>query len=140
MWATQISEERFPSMLFSYYFLLFQRKGISCFASPSNRAKLEELSRNLLNTVKDLVGQVVTDAGLKPEDLHAVEIVGGGTRIPCVQDTIVQALGGKVLSKTLDSAGSVALGATVMVCVVLRCVVLLCCVVLWLCCVVCGGS
>ena len=110
------------AIFFLVSFFFFKEKCISCFASPSNRAKLEELSRNLLNTVKDLVGQVVTDAGLKPEDLHAVEIVGGGTRIPCVQDTIVQALGGKVLSKTLDSAGSVALGATVMVCVVLCCV------------------
>lgn len=54
-------------------------------------------------------------AGKKASDLNAVEIVGGGTRIPLVQTVIGNTLEGRQLSRTLDSAGSVAIGSTLMV-------------------------
>eukprot|EP01090_Pellita_catalonica_P019593 TRINITY_DN6720_c0_g1_i5.p1 TRINITY_DN6720_c0_g1~~TRINITY_DN6720_c0_g1_i5.p1 ORF type:complete len:644 (+),score=182.02 TRINITY_DN6720_c0_g1_i5:67-1998(+) len=47
------------------------------------------------------------------EAIGAVEIVGGGTRIPFIQDTIAKVFG-KKLSRTLDGASSVAMGAALM--------------------------
>jgi molecular chaperone DnaK len=52
------------------------------------------------------------DAGLKNSDLGKVLLVGGSTRIPCVQEK-VQALTGHEPSKTLNPDECVAIGAAI---------------------------
>ncbi len=51
----------------------------------------------------------VEAAGLKAEDVKRVEIVGGGSRIPCVQQTVKNFFGS--VNKTLDNECTVAAGA-----------------------------
>lgn len=69
----------------------------------------------MTNKISQAIKNVLEKAGKGVADLNAIEIVGGGTRIPLVQTTITNALDGRPLSRTLDSAGSVAIGSTLMV-------------------------
>jgi hypoxia up-regulated 1 len=79
------------------------------------RAKFEEISKGVTDKIGQAINAVLEKAGKKAADLSAVEIVGGGTRIPLVQTIIANALEGRQLNRTLDSAGSVAIGSTLMV-------------------------
>ena len=65
--------------------------------------------RRLGHTVKVASG-VLLDAGLAPEDVDDVVLVGGSTRIPAVQ-AAVEHLFGKRPSKRINSDEAVALGA-----------------------------
>lgn len=47
-------------------------------------------------------------------DLHSVEIIGGGTRIPIIQQLILQSLGLDQVSKTLNASESIARGCAMM--------------------------
>jgi len=78
------------------------------------RSKFEEISKELTDKISQAVTSALEKAGKKASDLSAVEIVGGGTRIPLVQTIISNALEGRQLSRTLDSSGSVAIGSTLM--------------------------
>ena len=50
-----------------------------------SRAKFNELTHDLVERTLKPVNQSLSDAGLKPSDLHKVLLVGGSTRIPAVQ-------------------------------------------------------
>lgn len=50
-------------------------------------------------------------AGLTPEQIDSVEIVGGASRVPWVKATISQAFNGKQLSTTLNADECVCRGA-----------------------------
>lgn len=50
---------------------------------------------------------------LNVNDLHSVERIGGGSRIPKVENVIQTTLG-KEISKTLDANESIARGCTIM--------------------------
>ncbi|ELR14102.1 DnaK family superfamily protein [Acanthamoeba castellanii str. Neff] len=84
------------------------------FRSKISRAKFEEISKEVTDKIGRAIGAVLEKAGKKATDLSAVEIVGGGSRIPLVQTVISNALEGRQLNRTLDSAGSVAIGSTLM--------------------------
>jgi molecular chaperone DnaK (HSP70) len=84
------------------------------FRGKISRTKFEEISRELTDKIARAINAALEKAGKKAADLSAVEIVGGGTRIPLVQTVISNVLDGKQLGRTLDSAGSVAIGSTLM--------------------------
>jgi len=49
------------------------------------RAKLESMVEDLIESTVPLARQAIEDAGLTPEDISTVILVGGSTRIPLVQ-------------------------------------------------------
>ncbi len=53
-----------------------------------SRAKFNELTQDLVKRTMDPTKQALKDAGLKPDELHKVLLVGGSTRIPAVQDAV----------------------------------------------------
>ncbi|HST85563.1 MAG TPA: Hsp70 family protein [Kineosporiaceae bacterium] len=55
------------------------------------RAELEELIRPPLQETVAAVGRAIRSAGLKPDDLHSIVLVGGGSRIPLVSELLHQA-------------------------------------------------
>jgi molecular chaperone DnaK len=55
------------------------------------RAELEELIRPPLQETVAAVGRAIRSAGLKPDDLHSIVLVGGGSRIPLVRELLHQA-------------------------------------------------
>src|ERR687885_327610 len=52
------------------------------------RAKLEQLTGDLVERTIGPVKQALTDAGLRPNDIDEVILVGGQTRMPAVQDAV----------------------------------------------------
>ena len=76
------------------------------------RAKLEELTRDLLDRVVGPTKQAMQDAGMKTGDIDQVILVGGMTRMPAVQEK-VRALTGKEPHKGVNPDEVVALGAAI---------------------------
>lgn len=74
------------------------------------REELEELVKPLLDRVTEPLEQALKEAKLKPEDLDAVEMVGGCTRVPSLKNAI-QTFFGRPLSFTLNQDEAVARGA-----------------------------
>ena len=76
------------------------------------RAKLEELTRDLLERVVAPSRQAMKDANLTMNDIHQVVMVGGMTRMPAVMDK-VRELTGKEPHKGINPDEVVALGAAI---------------------------
>ncbi|MBS3948837.1 MAG: molecular chaperone DnaK [Dethiobacter sp.] len=76
------------------------------------RAKFEELTAELVESTMGPTRRALSDAGLKPENIDRVILVGGSTRIPAVQDGIRKLLG-KEPHKGVNPDEVVALGAAI---------------------------
>ncbi len=76
------------------------------------RAKFNELTADLVERTMKPVRQAMSDAGLKPSDLHKVLLVGGSTRIPAVQEA-VKGITGKEGFKGINPDECVAVGAAI---------------------------
>ncbi|KAK0152939.1 Heat shock protein 4 [Merluccius polli] len=74
-----------------------------------NRAQFEEMSAGLLSKVEGPLQSVLEQAKLKKEDIYAVEIVGGASRMPAIKERISKFFG-KELSTTLNADEAVARG------------------------------
>ncbi len=76
------------------------------------RAKFEELIRDLVDATKIPVEQAMKDAGVTAADIHKVLLVGGSTRVPCVQEE-VKKITGKDPDKGINPDECVAIGASI---------------------------
>ena len=74
------------------------------------RAKFEDLIRDLVDSTLEPVRKAMKDAKLKSSDIDKVILVGGSTRIPCVQELIKKELG-KEPHKGVNPDEVVAMGA-----------------------------
>ncbi|MBM3633248.1 MAG: Fe-S protein assembly chaperone HscA [Alphaproteobacteria bacterium] len=55
---------------------------------PLDRQTLEQLAAPLVEKTIDICRQVLISADLKPKDIHGVILVGGGTRMPLIQERV----------------------------------------------------
>uniref|UniRef100_A0A3Q2U1X0 Heat shock protein 4a n=1 Tax=Fundulus heteroclitus TaxID=8078 RepID=A0A3Q2U1X0_FUNHE len=78
-------------------------------ASKLNRGQFEEMCAGLLAKVEGPLRSVMEQTKLKKEEIYAVEIVGGATRIPSIKERISKFFG-KELSTTLNADEAVARG------------------------------
>ena len=76
------------------------------------RAKFEDLIRDLVESTRTPVENALKDAGLQASDVHKVLLVGGSTRVPCVQE-IVKKITGKDPDKGINPDECVAIGAAI---------------------------
>ncbi len=76
------------------------------------RAKLEQLCEDLIQRSVAPVRQALSDAGLKPEDIQEVVLVGGQTRMPRIQQ-LVRDLFGREPHKGVNPDEVVAVGAAI---------------------------
>nr|XP_005157776.1 heat shock protein 105 kDa isoform X2 [Danio rerio] len=74
-----------------------------------NRAKFEEMCADLIERVKFTLMKAVEQAGVRLQDISAVEIVGGATRIPAVKAQI-SSFFRRDVSTTLNADEAVARG------------------------------
>uniref|UniRef100_A0AAY4EEB3 Heat shock protein 4b n=1 Tax=Denticeps clupeoides TaxID=299321 RepID=A0AAY4EEB3_9TELE len=74
-----------------------------------NRGQFEEMCADVLSRVEAPLRRLMEQANLKSEDVYAVEIVGGASRIPSVKQRI-SSFFGKELSTTLNADEAVARG------------------------------
>lgn len=77
-----------------------------------SRAKLEQLSADLIEKSIGPCRQALSDAGLKASQIDNVILVGGQTRMPKVQDTLKQFFGREPV-KGVNPDEAVALGAAI---------------------------
>ena len=76
------------------------------------RAKVDELTADLVEKTMAPTRQALADAGLKPGDLHKVLLVGGSTRIPAVQEAVKKFMGTEPF-KGINPDECVAIGAAI---------------------------
>ena len=76
------------------------------------RAKFEELIRDLVDATRVPVEQAMKDAGVTANDIHKILLVGGFTRVPCVQEA-VKKITGKDPDKGINPDECVAIGAAI---------------------------
>ncbi|CAG0894734.1 unnamed protein product [Darwinula stevensoni] len=88
---------------------------IECFMEEKDvsarmkRADFEKLTENLLRRVHHLMRSCLQDSGLRVEDVHSVEIVGGSSRIPAIKQSIQETFR-KPPSTTLNQDEAVSRG------------------------------
>ncbi len=76
------------------------------------RAKFEDLIRDLVDSTKIPVENALKDAKLTADDISKVLLVGGSTRVPCVQE-MVKKITGKDPDKGINPDECVAIGAAI---------------------------
>ncbi len=76
------------------------------------KAKFEDLISDLVESTLDPVRKALKDAKLTKNDIDKVLLVGGSTRIPCVQELVKKELG-KEPSKEVNPDEVVAMGAAI---------------------------
>jgi len=81
-------------------------------SSKLTREEFEALIQPLLNGITPVIERAIKASGLTIEQIDAVELVGGSTRIPAVRTKIQDAFPGKSLSTTLNQDEAIARGAT----------------------------
>lgn len=96
---------------------------IECFMEDKDvtgkmcREDFEEMSADLLRRAEAAMVQLLSDCGLKTDDIYAVEVVGGSTRIPAIKALVTKVFK-KEASTTLNADEAVARGSA------LRCAML----------------
>jgi molecular chaperone DnaK len=93
-------------------FLTADADGPKHFEHKLTRAKLESLVGDLISKTADPCLKALKDAGLKAEDINAVVLVGGMTRMPAVQEQ-VKKIFGKEPMKGVNPDEVVAVGAAI---------------------------
>ncbi|RLN79848.1 hypothetical protein BBJ28_00018748 [Nothophytophthora sp. Chile5] len=83
------------------------------FNSTITRARFEELCADFFRKTMKPVEQVLRDSRLSKPQVHEVVLVGGSTRIPKVQQLLMDFFNGKELFKSINPDEAVAFGATV---------------------------
>jgi heat shock protein 1/8 len=87
-------------------------KGID-FNSVITRARFEDLNMDYFRKCMDPVERVLKDSKLSKSQVHEIVLVGGSTRIPKVQELLMEFFNGKELNKSINPDEAVAYGATV---------------------------
>merc|ERR1711920_474056 len=79
---------------------------------PLTRSKLEQIVSAMIDRTKAPCEACTKDAGLKPDEINEVLLVGGSTRMPLVSET-VRKIYGKDPSKAVNPDEAVAMGAAI---------------------------
>lgn len=78
-----------------------------------SRSKFEELSSDLIQAIVEPMMQSLSDADLKPDAIDKIILVGGSTRIPAVQNALMNFFNGKAPDRSINPDEAVALGAAI---------------------------
>jgi molecular chaperone DnaK len=77
------------------------------------RAKFESLTADLTERCRGPFLAALKDAGLTPQEINEVVLVGGATRMPVIQQLVKELLGGKEPHKGVNPDEVVAIGAAI---------------------------
>jgi len=83
------------------------------FNTSITRARFEDLNMDYFRKCMEPVEKVLKDSKLSKSAVDEVVLVGGSTRIPKVQELLVDFFNGKELNKSINPDEAVAYGATV---------------------------
>lgn len=94
------------------YLAMGEDKQPITFTYTLSRATLEELAKKIIDKTIEPCKKAMADAGITPDKLKDVILVGGATRMPLVKET-VKRIFGKEPSSTVNADEAVALGAAI---------------------------
>jgi molecular chaperone DnaK len=80
--------------------------------STLNRAKLEQLTRPIVEKIRNPIMRTLSDAKFEPNDIDKIVLIGGQTRMPMVRK-LVEDLMGKPPERGVDPMECVAVGAAI---------------------------
>ena len=92
-------------------FITADASGPKHLTTKLTRAKLEQLTEDLVQRCRGPFQQALADAGLRASDLKEVVLVGGATRMPMIQNLVRELTGGKEPHKGVNPDEVVAVGA-----------------------------
>lgn len=101
-----------PSTSIQLPYLSLSSEGPLNLEQTLTRAKFEEITKPLLDRVRQPFEQVLSDANLTAQDIDHVVLVGGSTRMPAVVSLLTE-LGGKAPSQGINPDEAVAAGAAI---------------------------
>lgn len=93
-------------------FITMDASGPKHLSLTLTRAKLESLTHDLIERTKEPCLKAMKDAGLSPQDIGEIILVGGMTRMPAVQE-MVKSIFGKEGHKGVNPDEVVAVGAAI---------------------------
>ena len=93
-------------------FLSATKEGPVHFQRTLSRTRMEQLIRPLLERLRGPCRQALADAGLSTDAVTEVILVGGSTRMPCVQNT-AREIFGREPNKSVNPDEVVAIGAAI---------------------------
>lgn len=82
------------------------------FRSSITRQKFEELCEDLWERSLVPLKELLKHSGLKMDEIYAVELIGGATRVPKLQAKLQEYLGRTELDRHLDADEAIVLGAS----------------------------
>jgi len=94
-------------------FITADRTGPKHLQMKLTRAKLEQLTEDLVQRCREPFEQALRDANLTANDLDEVVLVGGATRMPMIQELVRELTGGKEPHKGVNPDEVVAVGAAI---------------------------
>jgi len=77
------------------------------------RAKLEQMTEDLVNRCRGPFQQALSDAGMTARNIDEVVLVGGATRMPMIQELVRELTGGREPHKGVNPDEVVAVGAAI---------------------------
>ncbi|XP_006813484.1 endoplasmic reticulum chaperone BiP-like [Saccoglossus kowalevskii] len=83
------------------------------FSEILTRAKFEELNLDLFRSTLKHVQSVIDASGLKKQDINEIVLIGGSTRIPKIQQLVIDFFDGKEPSRRINPDEAVAYGAAI---------------------------
>lgn len=81
------------------------------FRAPIKRSEFEELSQALLDSITKPIERILEIAQKKINDINVIEIIGGGVRIPKIQEILKAYSNGVEIGSHLNGDEAMALGA-----------------------------
>jgi molecular chaperone DnaK len=93
-------------------FITADASGPKHLVMPITRAKLESLVQPIIDRCREPVNRALADAGLTPQQIDKIILVGGPTRMPIVQK-FVESYFGKTPERGIDPMECVAMGAAI---------------------------
>lgn len=93
-------------------FITADQSGPKHLSKTITRSKLEELVDPVVRRCKGPVEQALKDAGLTPDEIDKIIMVGGPTRMPIVQ-RFLETVIGKKIQRGIDPMECVAMGAAI---------------------------
>ncbi|MBA4365681.1 MAG: molecular chaperone DnaK [Caldisericia bacterium] len=93
-------------------FITADASGPKHLVMPITRAKLESLVQPIIDRCREPVNRALADAGLTPQQIDKIILVGGPTRMPIVQK-FVESYFGKTPERGVDPMECVAMGAAI---------------------------
>lgn len=83
------------------------------FSSSMTREDFEKHGGIVFDKVRELLRKAYMESGVSGHQLHSVEIIGGASRIPAIQQMIIEELKVDRVSRTLDQSDSCARGMAI---------------------------